>query len=96
MRISICRSGAFLDSFLEVAIMARFTPQYVEEHLANVHTYESFGRAIAERLARTAAGKLADDSPDVVRFDAPVEVSPAIARGCLRVCILGICFHINL
>jgi len=76
------------------------TPKYVEDHLNNVATPESFARALGEQALRAAAAAVSVKPAPSVAIPATITVTPAEAAGCIRVCanINGVivCYHINL
>lgn len=79
---------------------AQLSREYVESHQANIHTYDSFGRTVADLATQVAATAIERDGPvSDVQFDAKVRVSPVTRLGCLRICIntpVGVvCTHIN-
>jgi hypothetical protein len=79
--------------------MATLTKQYIEDHLADMHTEESWARATIETVLKAAITKLGEQSAEEVTIDAQFHVRPvdleivgpdgaSLRRGCLRVCVV--------
>lgn len=78
------------------------TTKYIEEHAANVHTAESFGRSIADaalKAAYAAAAKAGGSIPNF-QMDGKFEVEAFEPLGCIRICVntpFGrFCYHVKL
>ena len=71
--------------------MHTLTAEYVRAHLERVHTYESFGRAIAELAVRSVAEKLTRESngipTDTASFAAEVKVAAVQSEACMSVTV---------
>jgi hypothetical protein len=80
--------------------MAELTKQYIEDHLVGAHTEESWARAIAEMVLRTAIAQLADGSAEEVVINSQFRVSVVEAEvkrpeggtltrsPCVRICMV--------
>lgn len=72
------------------------TVQYLEDHRSLVHSYDSFGRAIAEIMVREARRRViaeeTDSGPTSVEFKADVTIASTGSTGCLgiEVCVPSI------
>jgi hypothetical protein len=75
------------------------TGPYIEDHMALVHTAESFGRALVEQILKAARRRLDKTEAESVELDAKITLTPVIARGCLQVCVglppVSVCYHTN-
>lgn len=75
------------------------TSKYIDDHMAKIHTAESFGRALAEQALLGAKKKLGDRAADSVEVDAKITVSAVTALGCINVCAtvagVTVCYHVN-
>ena len=80
--------------------MASLNAQYIKDHMANIHTNDSWARAIAERALAEAVTKIGTSSADAVTIDAKFHVTAIETKGCVSLCTeIGgvlICTHINL
>lgn len=78
-----------------------FNAEYVKAHRQNVHSYDSFSRALVENVLMETE-KLLDKNQSQNPVKIPVEfsVSPIEAKGCVEVCAniggVKICHHVNL
>ncbi|MDP1946659.1 MAG: hypothetical protein Q8L77_04080 [Nitrospirota bacterium] len=74
--------------------------EYIESHMAGVHTAESFGRALIEQALNAAKKQLGSKDQPSVSMDAKIDVSEVTARGCINVCVtiggVQICHHVNI
>lgn len=63
------------------------TVKYIEEHRNQIHTYDSFGRAIAALILQSAKLQMANNTltGDNVKFKADIKVFPITTMGCLGV-----------
>ncbi|MBS1786107.1 MAG: hypothetical protein JST85_00190 [Acidobacteria bacterium] len=91
--------------------MAKLTTQYIEDHLVNIHTEDSWARTITEMVLRSAINRLGAGSSDEITIDVKfyiraIEPEVLTAAGetttvkCLKVCVGGdsgimTCKHIN-
>lgn len=69
--------------------MQNLTAQYLDDHLIGVHTYDSFGRSVADLILQTAKKQLAD-SPDagakgLVNFSVDVSVTAVSLTECVGI-----------
>lgn len=77
------------------------TTKYIEEHAANVHTADSFGRGIADAALKAAFDAATREGGAIDRFqtDAQLSVEAFEPLGCIRVCVntpFGrLCYHIK-
>jgi len=74
------------------------TQEYILDHAAGVHTYESFGRGIVQAMLMGAAEQVKQSGQmDEVVLDAKVHITPNTEKECITVCIdtiVGrICVH---
>ena len=78
--------------------MTYLTAEYIDEHLDQVHTADSFARSFAYQMLTAAKEKVGDKSSEVT-MDCKVSVSPIEKFGCIRVCVntpIGrICYHVK-
>lgn len=75
--------------------MASLTKKYIDEHALKVHDYNSFGRALVEKVLLEASNKLENEetSVDEVEFDVKVKIQPYEPENCTVIVILGIGVH---
>ncbi|MET3828631.1 hypothetical protein ABIC86_000091 [Paenibacillus sp. DS2363] len=75
--------------------MADLTKKYITEHALKVHDYNSFGRALVEKVLLEAASKFEDEetSFEQMEFDVKVKIEPYKPESCTIVVILGIGVH---
>ncbi len=66
--------------------MEKLTARYVDEHAANVQTYESFMRSLVYGALQQAKANIPADGSDQYIFDAKIEIKPT-AILCIEVCI---------
>lgn len=73
--------------------------EYIEQHMTNVHTPESFGRSVIAHALKAAKKELGAKVQSSVNISATIEVSEVPARQCVRVCVIiagaEICTHIG-
>lgn len=78
--------------------MTNLTPEYIDEHLDQVHTADSFGRSLAYHIL-SAAKRTADGRSTEISVDCKATVSPIERSGCIRVCVdtpIGVvCYHVK-
>ncbi|WP_029352220.1 hypothetical protein [Bosea sp. 117] len=79
--------------------MVELTRQYIEDHLVDTHTEDSWTRAVVEMVLNAAISKLGDQAAEEVTIDARFRVRPVeaeivgpngvtVKRLCLRVCVV--------
>lgn len=73
--------------------MRKLTQDYVENHLGNIYTYESFGRSICESIFKEAINKLNNQNTEKIQLTADISVSPTNIS-CMYVEIQGRRIHI--
>lgn len=77
----------------------QFDAAYVKAHMANIHTSDSWARAVTEQVLAAAIGKLKGGKAETVTLDAKFHISAVEAKGCIQVCgeIAGVyvCTHIS-
>ncbi|WP_126223696.1 hypothetical protein [Burkholderia ambifaria] len=80
--------------------------QYLKAHRQQVHNYDSFGRAVVERILQAAEEKLgtnSTDSPVVFQVEVSVSPIPAVRTDelqpqlhvCVDVTVLGATVHVG-
>jgi hypothetical protein len=78
--------------------MAKLTKKYIQDHL-NVHTADSWGRALGEQILRNVEKTIGDGELDNTSVDVKFHVTAFEPKGCIRICgvINGvyICYHVN-
>lgn len=82
--------------------VVNLTPELVSTGAARVHTYESFGRAIIGQALRAAAKSetLGTDAATIpteitIRSSTTEDRGPVLRSGCIDVCILDVCVHVE-
>ncbi|KAA6436825.1 hypothetical protein FEM33_20465 [Dyadobacter flavalbus] len=77
--------------------MANFDKQYILDHKKNIHTFESFSRALGERALTAAAEKIGEGQAEMVEIPASITVSPIEATKCVQICVeisgVVVCYH---
>ncbi len=69
------------------------TKEYIEDHKLTIHNYESWGKALAEKILTEASSK-ADGTVEKIKLDVPITIE-ANTKGCISVCAWGVCIHID-
>lgn len=76
-----------------VKIKPSLDKQYIEDHLPNIHTPDSFGRAIVDLMLREGINRLdkLKQPTDKLSFDAKITLEPVAAydkdKCCIEICI---------
>ena len=88
--------------------MSELTGKYIEDHLVNTHTEDSWARAILEIVLSEAIKQLGNKSAEEVVIDAKFRVTAVQATGsdpitrssgCIRTCVVvsptgrEVCYH---
>ncbi len=76
------------------------TAKYLEEHSANVQTYDSFARALVHGLLQDAKSKIEKGgAKELISYDAKIDIHPTSLL-CIEVCISTpfgkICKHVGI
>jgi hypothetical protein len=79
-------------------IMSDITAKYLEEHRHSLHTPESWGRALAERVLEAAINKIGSGAGPV-DIDMKFTVKAYDPLGCVQICAVyngvQVCYHVN-
>ena len=71
--------------------MGPLTSEYVNNHRINIHSYDSFGRSVADLLLKSASEQLQTNSAlgekGVIKFSAEVAVAAFEPMGCTMVTV---------
>lgn len=71
------------------------TPAYINEHMTNVQTYDSFGRTLVQMIM-TEAREKATGAEAEMEVSITFTVSKAIEAGCFKICPKKwFCIHIS-
>jgi hypothetical protein len=74
--------------------------KYIADHMTQIHTPDSWARAVIYHMMSEAAKKLGDGSSESVKIDAAFHVSAVETTGCIQLCyqtpIGPICVHVNI
>lgn len=63
--------------------MTELTRDYIREHMADIHTYESFSRALVEMVLSQSLEKEPNDNQ--IEMDAKIIIKPVESRGCINI-----------
>ena len=66
--------------------MEKMTARYIEEHAANVQTYESFMRALVHGALQHAKANVPSGGAEKVTLDAKIDIRPTSLL-CIEVCV---------
>jgi hypothetical protein len=79
--------------------MADFDAPYVKDHIATIHTPDSWARSVSEQALNEAIKKMKGGTVPSVTVDAKFHITAVQAKGCIQICgeIGGVmvCTHIN-
>lgn len=71
------------------------TASYIDDHMTNVHTYESFARTLVEMIMAEARDKATGGEQEIT-ISVDFVVSKAVAAGCFKICPRKwFCIHIS-
>lgn len=80
--------------------MADFDAKYVKDHIATIHTPDSWARSISEQALNEAIKQMKGGKAPSVTVPATFHITAVEAKGCIQVCgeIGGVvvCTHINI
>ena len=83
--------------------MTSLSAQYLLDHSLEIHTYESFGRSIAELILQSAAKQLEENpglgAENKIQFSADVSVAAVELKSCasIKVCVpFGGCTSVHI
>ncbi|PNK24691.1 hypothetical protein CBR59_24360 [Bacillus thuringiensis] len=66
--------------------MSKLNKRYLEDHMVNIHDYESFGRIIIEQAINQAIQEIGNQDVDYHEINLKLFLSPVESRSCVRVC----------
>ncbi len=82
--------------------MPELTKEYIAERRSGIHTYESFGRALIERVCHLAEERIGDKPIKMLKIDdVTIHVRPLVRKPifCVEVCLdIGgqyTCLHVR-
>lgn len=79
--------------------MEKLTKKYIYEHQNNVHTYDSFGRAIIEQILKAGYDSVDEGQDSKLELNGKITISPYEPLKCLRVCVningILVCYHVS-
>jgi hypothetical protein len=75
------------------------TREYISSHSDNIHTFESFARAIVGMVMSKAEREVGEGQKERVRVEGSFTIEAFGPRNCIRICYVqdgvSICIHIN-
>ncbi|MBU4617841.1 hypothetical protein [Bacillus sp. GG161] len=75
------------------------TKDYIHQHLSQVHTYDSFARALESNILHEVINQTSAVPVPEFKVDAEITVKPVEALGCIEVCVgygeYKVCKHVN-
>lgn len=63
----------------------KITSKYIENHMTNIHTFDSFGRALVEPLLSGATEQLSEAGKEKVLVDAQFEIEAYEPNACVKI-----------
>ncbi|MFN0719984.1 hypothetical protein BCU39_020245 [Vibrio cyclitrophicus] len=63
--------------------MTELTRDYIREHMVDIHTHESFSRALVEMVLNQSLEKEPDNNK--IEMEAKITVRPVESRGCINI-----------
>ncbi len=78
--------------------MTKLTKKYIYEHQNDIHTYESFGRAISEQILHAASEQAEKNDIERANVDAKFTIEAYEPLACIRICVningVLVCYHV--
>ncbi|AXO96267.1 hypothetical protein MCCC1A01412_20895 [Bacillus anthracis] len=77
----------------------RLDQDYINEHLSQLHTPETWGAAVIDAALKQASQNVAGlaEPPASVEVNVPLTISPVEYQGrlCIQVCAIFACIHVG-
>lgn len=79
----------------------KLTPEYIESHLDNLHTHDSWAKASLEMILKKAVLQLQEEPKERVVVPIEFTITAIEAKQCVKVCVGDghggeICTHIGI